>query len=133
MRGNKCRDVSVPTTQQNCGAPVIEVGQTESAIFLWHFDSKSANLRESLEIFWRNFAGAIDLVRLDMLAQIILKLAQEFFAGRAIFGALRWIRINPIEIVATDEEITGKTTAIFERVARRLGQLQRFALFFAHL
>ena len=107
--------------------------QTKSAIFLRHLDSKRADLRQSLEIFRRNFASAIDLIRIDMIAQITFQLLQKFFACCAIFCALRGIRVNPIEIVTADKKITGETAAIFERVARRLGQLERFALAFCHL
>src|SRR5437763_11504966 len=100
MRRNKRCNVSIPTPKQNCGPSVIGLRQTESAIFLRHLDSKRTDFRKSLEIFRWNFAGAIDLIRIDMFAQISFQLLQKFFASGAIFSALRRIRVNPIELVS---------------------------------
>src|SRR6266550_7563701 len=133
MRRNKRRHVSVPTPKQNCGASVIALRQTESAIFLWHLDSKRADFRKSLEIFWRNFTRTIDLVRIDVVAQISFQLLQKFFASGAIFRALRRIRVNPIEIVATNKKVAGETAAVLERIARGFRQFERFPLAFRHL
>ena len=41
--------------------------------------------------------------------------------------------MDAVEIVATDEKITGETAAIIERIARRFRQLERFTLPFRHL
>src|SRR5207247_9001805 len=101
--------------------------------FLRHLESKGADLREALEIFRWNFTGAIDLIRIDMIAQVSLQLAQEIFASRAIFCALRRVRINPIEIVAPNEKIARKTAAVIQWIARGFGQLQGFTLAFGHL
>src|SRR5437899_3709944 len=125
--------VSVPTAKQHCRASVIALRQTKPAVFLRNFDSKRADFRESFKIFGRNFAGAIDLVRIDMFAQITFQLADEIFARGAIFGTLRGIRVNSIEIVATNKEIAGETAAVLERIARGLSQLERLALAFGHL
>src|SRR6266404_9621399 len=104
MRRNKCGDISIPTPQQNRRASIIALRQTKAAVFPGHLDSKSADLREALEIFRRNFTRAIDLVRIDVFAQISFELAQEIFARGAIFCALRGIRVNSIEIVTSDEK-----------------------------
>src|SRR5204862_1110837 len=76
MRGNERGHVSIPTSKQNCGAPVIALRQTEPAIFARYFNSKCADLGQALEIFRRNFTSAIDLVRIDMFAQVTFKLLQ---------------------------------------------------------
>src|SRR5439155_16150027 len=120
--------ISVPTAQQYCRASIIALRQTQPAVFLRNLDSERADLRESFKIFGRNFAGAIDLVRIDMFAQITFQLADEIFARGAIFGTLRGIRVNSIEIVATNKEIAGETAAVLERIARGLSQLERLAL-----
>src|SRR5947208_7948540 len=133
MRRNKRRHVSVPTPKQNCGPSVIALGQTESAIFLWHLDSKRADFRKSLEIFWRNFTRTIDLVRIDVVTQISFQLLQKFFASAAIFRALPSIRVNPIEIVATNKKVAGETAAVLERIARGFRQFETFPLPFRHL
>src|SRR5207244_8911062 len=112
---------------------IIGLRQAKTAVLLWNFDSKCADLGETLEIFRRNFAGAIDLVRIDMIAQIVFQLIQKVCAGSLVLLALCRIRINPVEIVATDKKIAGKTAAIIERIARRLRQLKRRALTFRHL
>src|SRR2546421_10009095 len=133
MCGNGGANFSIPTPQQSCRASIIELRQTKAAIFLGHLDSKRANLRESFEIFRWNFARAVDLVRIDMFAQISFKLAQKFFASGAIFCALRGIRVNSIEIVAADIQLDGETAAVVERITRGFSQLERFALDFRHL
>ena len=132
MRGNERGHVSIPTSKQNCGPPVIALRQTEPAIFARHFNSKCADLGQALEIFRRNFTSAIDLVRIDMFAQVTFKLLQKILAGGAIFSALRGIRINSIEIVTPDEKITCETAAVFKRIARSFRELKRFALAFRH-
>src|SRR5438094_1123346 len=68
-----------------------------------------------------------------MFAQIVFKLMQELFAGRAILCALRGIRINSLKIIATDEKIAGETAAVLEWIAGGFSQLERFALAFRHL
>src|SRR6266516_3997100 len=77
--------VSVPPAQQYCSASIIALRQTKPAVFLRNFDSKRAELRESLEIFRRNFAGEIDLVWIDMFALIIFQLANKIFANDLFF------------------------------------------------
>ena len=133
MRGDESGHVSVPAAEQDRGASVIILRQTETAVLLRYFDSERADLRESLKIFWWNFAGPINFVRVDMITQITFELAQQVFPGGAIFGALRRPGINPIEIVAPDEKIARKTAAVIQWIARGFGQLECFALAFRHL
>src|SRR5206468_1680489 len=115
------------------GTSVIALRQTEPAVFLRHFDSKRADFRESLEIFGWNFTGPIDLVRVDVITQITFQLLQKIFAGGAIFDALRWIRINSVEIVAANKKVAGKAAAVLQWIASGFGKLKRFALAFRHL
>src|SRR6266487_1948925 len=67
-----------------------------------------------------------------MLAQIRFKLLQEWFPSGPVFHALFRKRTNAIEIITADEEIARETAAIIERIARCLGQLERFALALRH-
>src|SRR5262249_8941779 len=131
-RGEERRNVAAPAPEQTARAPIIRLGQAETAILFWNFDSERADLGQSLEIFRRNLARAIDLVRIDVLAQIILELLQKPSAGRAVLLALRRPRINPVEIVAANEKIARETAAIVQRIARRLGEFERFALALRH-
>src|SRR5438128_6626129 len=133
MSGNERGHVSVPTAQQNCRTSIVGLRQTEPTILLRHLDSKRADLRESLEIFRRNFTSAIDLVRIHMFTQVVVDLAQELFDGGTIFRTLRGIRIDSIEIVTPDEKIASETAAVVERIARGFRELERFALAFRHL
>src|SRR5205823_13234500 len=133
MRGDERGHVSIPHAKQNRGTPIIRLRQTETAVLLRYFDSERADLRESLKIFWWNFTGPIDFVRVDMIAQIGFELLQKIFAGGAIFGTLSWPRINPIEIVAPDEMIARKSAAVIQWIAGGFGQLECFALAFRHL
>ena len=55
---------------------------------LRNLDPERAHREEVVDVLLRNFAGAIDLVGIDVVVQIFLELAQKFLAGRAIFGAL---------------------------------------------
>src|SRR5206468_7553025 len=112
MRRNKRSHVSIPAPKQNCGASVVGLRQTKAAIFLWNFDSKRPDLCEPFEIFGRNFAGAIDFVRTDMFAQVTFQLLQEILARDAVLCTLRGVRVNPIEIVTSDEQIAGETAAV---------------------
>src|SRR5215469_13041693 len=67
-----------------------------------------------------------------MFSQITFKLPQELFASGAILGALRGVRMDSIEIVTSYEQVAGETAAVFERIARGLGELERLALAFGH-
>src|SRR3954452_7952788 len=68
-----------------------------------------------------------------MFAQISFELAQKVFASRPILGALCRIGMDSIEIVTSDKQVAGETAAVFKRIARGLGELERLALAFAHL
>src|SRR5215831_9013086 len=124
MRRYERGDVSIPTAKQHCSASVIGLGQAEAAIFLRHLDSECTNLRESFEIFWRNFTRAIDLIGIDMFAEISFKLPQELFASAAILGALRWVRVNSIEVISSDKQVAGKTAAVLQRIPRGFRKLE---------
>src|SRR4029450_10356215 len=76
--------------------------------------------------------GAIDLIGIDMFAQIGFNLAQKLLTSGPILGALGGIRMDSIEIVTADEQVAGETAAVFERIARSLGELERFALASGH-
>ena len=133
MRGNERGHVAVPTSEQNGGASIIELRQTETAVLLGNFDSESADRRKAGEIFGRNFARSVDLVRIDMFAQISFEFVEKIFTGGAILRALRRPRVNSIEVVSPDEKIAGETAAIIQRIARSFRQFQRGALAFRHL
>src|SRR5215469_17023008 len=75
----------------------------------------------------------IDIIGVDMFAQISFKLSQKLLAGGPIFGALCRVWLDSIEIVTSDKQVAGETAAVFERIARGLGELKRFALAFGHL
>src|SRR5436309_15262821 len=123
MRGHERGHISVTAATQTRGTPLIILRQTETAVLLRYFDSECADLRESLKIFWWNFTGPIDFVRVDMITQITFELAQQIFPGGAIFGALRRPGINPIEIVAPDEKIASKTASVIQWFALGFGTL----------
>src|SRR5437879_12640135 len=112
MCRNERGHVSIPTAKQNCGAAVIGLRQAQSTVFLRHLNSKRADLCETFEIFRRNFTRTIDLVRIYVFAQIALQLAHRTFAGSAILCALPGVEINPFEIIASHEEVTGETATV---------------------
>src|SRR5947207_10713810 len=68
-----------------------------------------------------------------MFAQISFKLAQKLLASRPILGGLCRVRMDSIEIVTSDKQVAGETAAVFQRITRGLGELERFALAFGHL
>src|ERR1700730_15427782 len=77
MGGNERGHISIPTAQQDRGASVLELRQPETTVLRRDLDSKGADCGQALEIFWRNLAGAIDLVRIDMFPQIRFELLQK--------------------------------------------------------
>src|SRR5262249_35332083 len=81
MRGNEGGDISIPAAKQTRGTSIIRLRQTKSAIFLRHLDSKRPEFRKAAEIFRWNFASAIDLIGIDMLAQVGFQLLQKFLTG----------------------------------------------------
>src|SRR5262245_52069979 len=68
-----------------------------------------------------------------MFAQISFKLAQKILPSGPIVGGLCRVRMDSIEIVTSDKQVAGETAAVFERIARGLGELERFTLAFRHL
>src|SRR6202043_3060812 len=77
MRGNERSDIAIPTAKQNRGASVIKLRQTEPAVLRRHFDAERADGGQAFEILGRNLTGAIDLVRIDMFAQISFEALQK--------------------------------------------------------
>jgi hypothetical protein len=98
-----------------------------------NFYAERTQREQLLNVFLGNFAGAIDLVGIYILAQILLQIREKFLSSLAILGALLRPWINPIEIVTSDEKIAREAAALVERIARGLGKLERFALAFGHL
>ena len=98
-----------------------------------NFDAEGAQREQLLNVLLRNFAGAIDLVGIHVLAQILFQIGEKFLASLAILGALLRPGKNPIEIVTPDEKIAREAAALVQRVARGLGKLERFTLAFGHL
>ena len=72
---------------------------------------------EFVDIFLWNLAGPIDLVGIDVFAQILFEIGQKFPSSLAIFRALFRPRVNPIKVVATDEKVARETAALIERIA----------------
>src|SRR4051794_22921399 len=68
-----------------------------------------------------------------MFAQITFKLAQKLLASRSIFGGLCRVRMDSIEIVASNEQVAGETAAVLQWIARGFCKLERLTLAFAHL
>src|SRR5207245_10440714 len=118
--------------EQHRSSPIMPLREAEPAVFLRHFDSERANLRQPLEVLRRNFTGAIDLIGIDMFAKITFKLAQKLFPSGAILGALCRIRVNSIEVVSADEQVAGETAPVLKRISRRLGELKRSSLALGH-
>src|SRR5215208_6574735 len=125
MRRNERGDVSIPTAKQHCRVSIVRLGQPKPAIFLRNLDPKCADLRKAFEIFRRDLTGAIDLIGIDMFAQIGFKLAQKLFASGAILSALCGVRMDSIEIITSDEQVAGETAAVLQWIARGLGKLER--------
>src|SRR6185312_6962042 len=71
MRGNERGQVCVPTTEQHGSATVVYLGQTEALVLLGNFHAKRAHREKFLDVFLRDFAGAIDLIGVNVIAQII--------------------------------------------------------------
>src|SRR5439155_27090485 len=57
----------------------------------------------------------------------------KVFCSDALFCGLCRIRMDSNEIVTSDEYVARETAAVFKRIARGLGKLERLALAFGHL
>ena len=90
--------------------------------------AKGAHREKVVDILLRDFAGAIDLIRVHVRFEIGAKLREKSFARGAIFRALLGKGKDAVEIVAADEEIAGETAAFVERIAGTFRQIERGAL-----
>ena len=70
MRRDERGEVRVPTPKQHRGAPVVHLRQAESAVLLRDLDPERAHREEVVDVLLRNFAGAIDLVGVDVSLEI---------------------------------------------------------------
>src|ERR1043166_7359801 len=120
MRGNERGQILVPTAEQHRGAPIIDLRQTKPAELARDFYPERTELEEIVDVLLRNFAGAIDLIGVNFVAQVIFELGQKIRARLSIFSALLRPGEDPVEIVATDEKVAGETAALVERIARGL-------------
>src|SRR5439155_12258926 len=109
MRRNERSEICIPTAEQHRRAPVIHLRQTEPAVLLRNFHAKGTHREKIVDVLLRNFAGAIDLVGVDIFAEIFFQAAEEFLPRGAVFSALLRIRMDAREIVAADEKIAGET------------------------
>ena len=66
VRGDERGQVRVPTAEQHRGAAIIDLRQTEAAVLLRNLDRERAHREEVVDILLRDFAGAIDLIRIDV-------------------------------------------------------------------
>ena len=66
VRGNERGQIRIPTAEQHRGAAIIDLRQTKPAVFLRDFDAERAHREKVVDVLLRNFAGAIDLVGIDV-------------------------------------------------------------------
>ncbi len=133
VRGNERGQVCVPTAEQHRGAAVIDLRQTEAAVLLRNLDGEGAHGEEVVDILLRDFAGAIDLIRVHVRFEISAEFRQKSFARGAIFRALLGEGKDAVEIVAADEKVAREAAAFVERIAGTFGQLERRRLARRHL
>ena len=131
--GDERGQVRVPTAEEHRGPAVIDLRQTEAAVLLRNLDRESAHCEQVVDILLRDFAGAIDLIRVHVCFEIGTKLGKEALAGGAIFRALLGERKDAVEIETADEEIAGEAAAFIERIARTFRQIERRRLAGRHL
>ena len=125
MRRDERGQVRVPTAQQHRGPAIVYLGQTETAVLLRNLDGESPHREKVVDILLRDFAGAIDLIRVHVRFEIGAELRQEPFSRGAILRALVGEGKDAVEIVAADEEVAGEAAAFIERIAGTLGQIKR--------
>ena len=100
---------------------------------LRNLDAERAHREKIVDILLRDFAGAIDLIRVDVRFEIGAEFRQKSFARGAIFRALLGEGKDAVEIVAADKEIAREAAAFIERIARTFRQIERGRLARRHL
>ncbi len=70
MGRNERSEICVPTSEQHRRAPVIYLRQTEAAVLLRNFHAESAHREKIIDVFLRNFTGAIDFIGVDIFTEI---------------------------------------------------------------
>ena len=78
---------------------------------------ESAHREEVVDVPLRDFAGAIDFIRVHIRFEIGAKFREKSFTRGAIFRALLRERKDAVEIVATDEEVAREAATFIERIA----------------
>jgi hypothetical protein len=82
--------------------------EPEAAVFRGDLNAESAKFRERVDYVIRNFAGAIDFVRVNFFAQELFESMQKGVALIAIFRGLRRKRVDPEQVERTHEQSAGE-------------------------
>ena len=94
MRGEQRGQVAAIAAEQHRGAAVVRLRQAEPAVFDGDLDAERAELREAVEDVLRDFAGAIDLIGIDVLVEKAAEPLEKSVALVAVFGALERKRMQ---------------------------------------
>ncbi len=93
-----------------------------------NLNPERTHAREFLDHGLRDFAGAVDFIRINALFQKCFELLEKRSAVVAVFCALGRKRMNLREIKTADEKAARETLFRLRGLACRFGELERFAL-----
>src|SRR3954470_12291146 len=119
MRGKQRGEISIIAAEEHRGARVICLRETESAVAARNFDAERAELRKIIDYFLRNFAGAVDFIRIDFLFQKGFQPLDESVALVAILGALLGKGKNLRRVKSAHEQVGSKAGFASGGVSRR--------------
>src|SRR5207244_12290419 len=97
---NERSQIFVPASEQHRSPAIVDLRQAEPVVLFRNFDAECAQREQLINVLLRNFAGAIDLVSIHVLAQILFQIGEKFVSSLAILGALLRQWINPIVVIS---------------------------------
>jgi hypothetical protein len=117
------RDRRVRRCGQDQGAVVVHLGQAKAAIALLDLDSQRAQLGQAPHNLVGNLGVALDLQRVDRLAQEPLELGQEGLALALLLLGRAGVGVDQVEPEPPQEQLLAEARPLPVLLARCLGLL----------
>ena len=97
-RNQRC-EIAAKASEHRARAAVICLRESQPAKLRRNFDSERAHLREAVNYLLRDFAGAVDFIRINVLFQECFEALEKRIALIAVFHTLRrkWMNLRKIQ------------------------------------
>jgi hypothetical protein len=102
---------------------VVHLGQAEAAVALVDFDAERAQLAQAPHDFVGDLGVALDLQRVDRLAEERLQPRQEGLALAPLLLGRARVGMDQVEPQPTEEQLLAEARLLPVLLARRLGDL----------